>query len=137
MDRLKTGKTQAWATFLHNHREAVVAIDFFTVPTMTFKILYVFFIIHHKRRMILHFNAASHPNAEWVGQQLREAFPFERVPGYSISDRDSTVSREVAATVRSLGMEPVRTSYRSPWQNGLAERWSAVADARYSIMWSL
>ena len=68
-----------WLAFLQNHREAIVAFDFFTVPTVTFQLLYCFFVIEHGRRKILHFNVTRHPTAEWVVQQLREAFP-EAVP---------------------------------------------------------
>jgi len=116
-------RAQNWLTFLKNHRQSIAAMDFFTVPTATFKILYVFFVIHHGRRAILHFNVTLHPTSDWVKQQLREAFPFERAPKYLIFDRDSIFSREVVATIKSLGISPVRTSYRSPWQNGVAERW--------------
>jgi putative transposase len=64
-----------WRAFLANHREAIVAMDFFTVPTLGFKLLYGFFVIEHSRRHILHFNITSHPSSKWVVQQLREAFP--------------------------------------------------------------
>jgi hypothetical protein len=73
-----------WKAFLNNHREAIVAMDFFTVPTLTFDVLYCFFVIAHNRRRILHFNVTRHPTSEWVSQQLREAFPYDSVPGYLI-----------------------------------------------------
>ena len=117
------GKQQRWITFLHNHRDAIAAMDFFTVPTVTFSILYVFFVIHHGRRKILHWNVTDHPTAEWVTQQLREAFPFVEAPNYLIFDRDTIFDKQVVTTVRSFGIKAVRTSYRSPWPNGLAERW--------------
>ncbi len=85
--------------------------------------LYVFFIIHHKRRRIVHFGITSHPYAKWVVQQLREAFPFGTAPRYVILDRDGKYGDVVPNTLKSWGIEPVRTSYRSPWQNGIAERW--------------
>ena len=112
-----------WLIFLRNHREAIAAMDFFTIPTVTFRLLYCFFVISHDRRQILHFNVTRHPTSTWVIQQLREAFPFVADPRFLIFDRDSKFSFEVAAAVRSLEMKPVRTSIESPWQNGVAERW--------------
>jgi putative transposase len=113
-----------WLTFLRNHREAIAAMDFFTVPTVTFRLLYCFFVISHDRRRILHFNVVRHPTSTWIIQQLREAFPFQWAPKFLIFDRDSKFSLEVTAAVRSLGVSPVRTSFKSPWQNGVAERWT-------------
>ena len=113
-----------WLTFLRNHREAIAAMDFFTVPTVTFRLLYCFFVISHDRRRILHFNVLRHPTSTWIIQQLREAFPFQSAPKFLIFDRDSKFSLEVAAAVRSLGVSPVRTSFKSPWQNGVAEPWT-------------
>jgi putative transposase len=112
-----------WRAFLRNHREAIVAMDFFTVPTITFGVLYCFFIISHDRRRILHFNVTKHPTSRWIVQQLREAFPFESAPGFLIFDRDAKYGLEIPTAVRSLKMSPVRTSFESPWQNGVAERW--------------
>jgi hypothetical protein len=112
-----------WLAFLRNHREAIAAMDFFTVPTITFGVLYCFFVIRHDRRRILHFNVTKHPTSLWVVQQLREAFPFGSAPRFLILDRDAKYGLEVPATVRSLGISPVRTSFESPWQNGVAERW--------------
>jgi putative transposase len=76
---------QRWLIFLRNHREAIAAMDFFSAPTVTFKVLYVFFIIGHDRRRILHFNVTRHPTSFWIVQQLREAFPYERPPSFSSS----------------------------------------------------
>jgi len=114
---------QRWLAFLRNHREAIAAMDFFTVPTITFGVLYGFFVISHGRRRILHFNVTKHPTSRWVVQQLREAFPFELAPRFLIFDRDAKYGPEVPLAVRSLKMSPVRTSFESPWQNGVAERW--------------
>jgi putative transposase len=112
-----------WLAFLRNHREAIAAMDFFTVPTITFGMLYCFFVIGHERRRILHFNVTRHPTSLWTVQQLREAFPFGSVPRFLIFDRDGKYGIEVPAAVRSLSIKPVRTSFESPWQNGVAERW--------------
>lgn len=114
---------KGWLTFLRNHREAIAAMDFFTVPTVTFRLLYCFFVISHDRRHILHFNVTRHPTSAWVIQQLREAFPFQRGSRFLVFDRDSKFSIEVVAAVRSLNVLPIRTSIESPWQNGVAERW--------------
>ena len=112
-----------WLTFLRNHREAIAAMDFFTVPTVTFSLLYCFFVISHDRRRILHCNVTRHPTSLWIVQQLREAFPFDSAPRFLIFDRDAKYGLEVPAVVRSLNMRPVQTSFESPWQNGIAERW--------------
>jgi putative transposase len=112
-----------WLTLLRNHREAIAAMDFFTVPTLRFSVLYGFFVISHDRRQILHFNVTKHPTSLWIVQQLREAFPFESTPRFLIFDRDGKYGVEVPAVVRSLKIRPVRTSYQSPWQNGVAEHW--------------
>ena len=112
-----------WLAFLRNHREAIAAMDFFSVPTINFGVLYCFFVISHGRRRILHFNVTKHPTSLWVVQQLRESFPFELAPRFLIFDRDAKYGLEVPVAVRSLKMSPVRTSFESPWQNGIAERW--------------
>jgi putative transposase len=112
-----------WLAFLHNHRESIAAMDFFTVPTVTFRVLYCFFVIGHDHRRILYFNVTRHPTSQWVVQQLREAFPFQSVPRYLIFDHDAKYGMQVRVAVRSLGMNPIRTSFESPWQNGVAERW--------------
>lgn len=112
-----------WKAFLKNHREVIAAMDFFTVHTVTFGILYCFFLIGHDRRRILHFNVTHNPNSFWVLQQVREAFPFDPSHKYLIFDRDAKFGPDVAAMVKAIGMSPKRTSFRSPWQNGIAERW--------------
>jgi len=112
-----------WLSFLRNHREAIAAMDFFTVPTVTFGLLYCLFVISHDRRRILHFNVTSHPTSLWTVQQLRESFPFGSAPRFLIFDRDGKYGLEVPAAVRALTIRPVRTSFESPWQNGIAERW--------------
>jgi hypothetical protein len=112
-----------WLAFLQNHREVIVAFDFFTVPTVTFQLLYCFFVIEHARRKILHCNVTRHPTAEWVVQQLREAFPEAGPYRYVIFDRDSKFDGDVIAFLKATGLQPRQTSIQSPWQNGIAERW--------------
>ena len=76
--------TRRWAAFLSNHREAIAAMDFFTVPTLTFGVLYCFFVIAHNRRRILHCNVTRYPTSAWVSQQLREAFPYDSAPKFLV-----------------------------------------------------
>jgi len=116
-------RQQSWMTFLKNHRDVISAMDFFIVPTVRFNILFVFFIIDHNRRKIVHFNVTDHPFAEWVIQQLRNAFPFDSALKYLIMDRDQIFSSRVKGFLeQQLGVKPKVTSYKSPWQNGVAER---------------
>ena len=121
-----------WAAFLSNHREAIAAMDFFTVPTLTFGVLYCFFVIAHDRRRILHCNVTEHPTSAWVIQQLREAFPYDSAPGYLIFDRGTQFNEEVIDMMKDFGIQPKRTSFRSPWQNGVAERW--VGNCRRDLL---
>jgi Integrase core domain. len=95
-----------------------------TVPAATFKLLYCFFVIEHGRRKIPHFNVTRHPTAEWVVQQLREAFPEAGPYRYVILDRDAKFDSSVLQFLEAAELEPKRTSIRSPWQNGIAERWA-------------
>jgi transposase InsO family protein len=115
---------QRWLTFLRNHREAIAAMDFFTVPTLTFGVLYGFFVIAHDRRRILHCNVTRSPEAVWVALQLRQTWEEGEEPQrFLLFDRDSKFGVDVASTVKAMGCQPVRTGFRSPWQNGVAERW--------------
>jgi len=114
---------QRWRTFLHNHREVIAAVDFFAVPTVTFGLLYCFFIIAHDRRRILHFNVTRHPTSIWTAQQLRDAFPYADVSRFVVFDHDAKYGLEVPATIRAMSISPLRSSIACPWQNGVAERW--------------
>jgi putative transposase len=115
--------SQNWLAFLSNHRELLVAFDFFTVPSLTFKLLYYFLVIEHGRRKVLHCNVTAHPTSEWIVQQLRETFPEADPYRYVLFDHDSKFNGEVTSLLRSTGLEPKRTSIQAPWQNGVAERW--------------
>ena len=112
-----------WTAFLRNHRDVIAAMDFFTVPTLTFRVLYCFFVIEHGRRRILHLNVTDHLAGQWIVQQLREAFPEACPYRYAILDRDGKFDQEVADLLTASGMKPKRISPASPWQNGVAERW--------------
>jgi transposase InsO family protein len=115
---------QRWLTFLRNHREAIAAMDFFTVPTLTFGVLYCFFVIAHDRRRILCFKVTRNPTAFWIVQQRREAWPYAPVHRFLLFDRDAKFGSDVVAFAKEIGSCcPVRTAFRSPWQNGVAERW--------------
>ena len=96
-----------WKTFLENHLKSVVSIDFFTVPTVRFQILYVFLVLAHDRRRILHFGVTAHPTAEWTAQQLREAFPWDSAPRFLLRDRDRIFGCDFTKQVEELGMEEV------------------------------
>ena len=107
---------------------SIAAMDFFTVPTLTFGVLYCFFIIGHDRRRILHFNVTRDPTSPWIVQQLREAFPYDSAPRFLLLDHDAKYGLEVPASIRSLKMTPVRTSIQSPWQV-LPEGWYLTASS--------
>jgi len=100
----------------------LVSIDFFTVPTATFRVLYVFIVLRHDRRKIVHFNVTEHPTAQWTAQQIVEAFPFDTAPSYLLRDRDCIYGETVQRRIESLGIEAVVTAPRSPWQNPFVER---------------
>ncbi len=120
---VKPDQVRRWLAFLHNHRDAIAAMDFFTVPTASLRLLYGFLVIDHDRRHILHFNATYNPTAAWVIQQLREAFPYDTAPKSLMLDHDAILSPGVVRFIKAMGTTPRRISYRSPWQNPVAERW--------------
>ena len=114
--------SQTWRAFLKNHMTNTVSIDFFTVPTVTFRILFVIIILKNNRRKVIHFNTTEHPTAQWTAQQIVEAFPWDTVPKYLIRDRDSIYGNYFRQRVRNMGIKEVLTAPRSPWQNPYAER---------------
>ncbi len=124
MRRPHQGKppSQTWKTFLRDHAGMLAAMDFFVVPTVAFRLLYVFVILRHDRRRVVHFNITTAPTAAWVTRQLREAFPFETAPLYLIRDRDGIYGEEVQRCLAGLRIEEVVTAPRSPWQNPFCER---------------
>ena len=122
MVRQQKPPSQTWRTFLENHADCIAGIDFFTVPTATFRILFMFIVLCHDRRHIVHFNVTAHPTARWTAQQLVEAFPFESAPRYLLRDRDAIYGEKVRRRIRSIGVEEVITAPRSPWQNPYVER---------------
>ncbi|MEO8876401.1 MAG: integrase core domain-containing protein [Polyangiaceae bacterium] len=115
--------SQTWTTFVRNHLPGTLAIDFLTVPTATFGVLYVFFVLSLERRRILHVNVTAHPFAAWAAQQMVEAFGIDVVADRLVRDRDAIFGAVFDARVHAMGIRQFRISPRSPWQNGFAERW--------------
>jgi putative transposase len=111
-----------WKTFLKNHGQDLVALDFFTVPTATFRVLFVLVILVHERRRVIHFNITEHPSAAWTAQQVIEAFPWDDAPRYLLRDRDRIYGTDFRRRVRNMGIKEVLIAPRSPWQNPYVER---------------
>jgi putative transposase len=114
--------SQTWRTFLTNHLSVMVSMDFFTVSTLTGRLLFVFVVLSHDRRRIVHFNCTEHPTSTWTAQQLVEAFPEDTAPRWLLRDRDSIYGDEVRRRVASLGITEVISSPLSPWQSPYVER---------------
>jgi transposase InsO family protein len=114
--------SQTWRSFLNNHVREVAAMDFFIVPTATFRVLYVFVVMAHHRRRVVHFNVTDSPTAAWTAQQIRNAFPEELVPKYLLRDRDGIYGAEVVECIHNMGIEQKRIAPHSPWQNPFVER---------------
>ena len=122
MVRQRKPPSQTWRAFLQNHIDSLVSIDFFTVPTIRFQILYVFLVLAHDRRRILHFGVTAHPTAEWTVQQLRDAFPWGSAPRYLLRDRDRIFGRDFVDQVKAMGIRQVLSAPRCPWQRAYVER---------------
>jgi transposase InsO family protein len=122
MPRRTKPPSQTWRAFLDNHVGDLVSMDFFTVPTATFRVLFVLIILAHHRRRIVHFNVTDHPTAEWTGQQIVEAFCEGKSPRFMIRDRDGVYGLMFRERVKGLGIEEVVIAPRSPWQSPYVER---------------
>ncbi len=122
MTRGRKPPSQTWRNFLKNHVGQIAAIDFFTAPTVTFRVLFCFIVLSHDRRRVIHFNVTEHPTAEWAARQIVEAFPYDEAPRFLLRDRDSIYGEYFRRRVKHMGIEEVITAYRSPWQNPYAER---------------
>ena len=120
--RKKGTPSPSWKTFLSNEVKAIAGIDFFTVPTATFRVLYVFVVLMHGRRRVVHFNVTEHPTARWTAQQIVEAFPWDSAPRHLIRDNDGIYGAEFCARLERMDITETRTAYRSPWQNPYCER---------------
>jgi putative transposase len=114
--------SQTWRTFLNNHASQLVSTDFFVVPTVTFRALFVFIVLAHERRRVIHLNVTAHPTSEWTARQIAEAFPWDRAPRYLLHDRDSIYAGRFPDQVREMGIREVLTAPRSPWQSPYVER---------------
>jgi putative transposase len=126
--------SQTWRTFLNNHVQNMVSVDFFTVPTVRFQILYVFLVLAHDRRRIVHFGVTAHPTAEWTAQQMREAFPWDSAPRYLLRDRDKIFGKAFVDQVKAQGIKQVLSAPRSPWQRLMSNGSSARSAANVWIM---
>ena len=124
--------SQTWGTFIRAHAVGTIAIDFFTVPTVTFGVLYAFFVLSLERRRVLHVNVTAHPTAEWAAQQVVEAVGPDEGFARLVRDRDKIFGAAFDRRVQNLGLTQLRIAPRSPWQNGFAERW--VGTARREII---
>jgi transposase InsO family protein len=122
MVRHRKPPSQSWRTFLTNHAKDIVSVDFFTIPTASFRVLFVFLVLTNERRRIVHFNVTDSPSAIWTGQQIVEAFPWDTAPKYLLRDRDGTYGERFVHRIESLGIKHVLISARSPWQNPYVER---------------
>jgi len=114
--------SQTWRTFLDNHVSQLASVDFFTVHTVWFEILFVFIVLAHDRRRVVHFNVTAHPTAEWTAQQMLEAFPFDTAPKYLLRDRDRIYGQEFRDQVAVMNINEVLSAPRSPWQRAYVER---------------
>jgi transposase InsO family protein len=118
----RSSPSQTWRTFLTNHVRDLVSIDFFTVSTARLRVLFVFVVLAHDRRRVLHFNVTEHPTAAWTAQQIIDAFPEDSAPSYLLRDRDSVYGHVFRQRVKGMGVGEVLTTPQSPWQNPFAER---------------
>ncbi len=124
----------SWRAFLRNQVTGIVALDFFTVPTVGFKVRFVLIVLVHDRRRVLHFNVTEHPTAQWTAQQLLAAVPGENAPRYLLRDRDAVCGKWFQARVARLGIAEVRTARRRPWQHPYAERLPEASGGSVWIM---
>ena len=118
MVRHRTPPSHTWRSFLDNHANDLVSLDFFTLPTATFRVLFVFIVLRHDRRRIVHFNVTEHPSAEWTAQQMVDAFPWDTAPRYLVRDRDQTYGAYFDTRVDGLGIEQVCLLFIHPPAHG-------------------
>jgi len=114
--------SQSWKTFLTNHVEELVSADFFVVPTTTFRLLFVFLVLSHERRRVLHYGVTAHPTSEWTAQQLRHAFPWDTASRFLLRDPDACYGADFRETAAALNIEEILSAPRPPWQNAYVER---------------
>ena len=122
MVRRRPPPSQTWRTFLTNHIGQLVSVDFFVVPTLTFRVLFVFVVLAHDRRQILHVNVTGYPTAAWTAQQIRNAVPWDTAPRFLLRDRDGTSGHNFRACLEAMEIDEVLTAPQSPWQNPYVDR---------------
>src|SRR5262245_36454487 len=122
MAKRRPGPGQTWKTFLRNHAVSIGAMDFLVVPTINFRLLSVLVILRHERRRLISLSVTDHPTAEWIAQQITEAFPWDETPTGLIRDRDARYGHAVRRRLSGMGIRAHPIAPRSPWQNGHAER---------------
>src|SRR5262249_10251320 len=122
MLRPRRPPSQAWRTFLKNHASDLIALDFFTVPTATFRVLFVLVMLTPSRRRLVHFNVTEHPIADWTARQLLEAAAVGNPPRYLIRDRDQVYGERFSRQAKTLEIRETLIAPSSPWQNAYAER---------------
>ena len=122
MVRRRKPPSQTWKSFLKNHIADIAAIDFFIVPTVRNRILFVFLVLAHERRRVIHFAITTNPTAEWTAQQIVNAFPWDEAPRFLLRDRDAIYGASFKRRIKNMGIEQVVTAARSPWQNLYVER---------------
>jgi putative transposase len=122
MVRPRRPSSQTWKTFLKNHMHDLVSTDFFVVPTATFRLLFVFLVLSHERRRVVHYAVTAHPTAEWTAQQLVSAFPWSTDTRYLLRDRDGSYGGAFSQSAEVIGIKEILTAPRSPWQNAYVER---------------
>ena len=122
MHRTSPRPSPTWRAFLTAQARDIVAIDFFVVPTLTFRLLVVFVVLRHDRRELLHLHVTDHPTADWTARQILQTFPKETAPRYMLRDRDTIYGESFIRCIASMGIREVRMAPRAPWQNAFVER---------------
>ena len=122
LSKRRTPPSQTWRTFLANHVRDLVSIDFFAVPTVGLRVLFVLIVLAHHRRRVVHFDVTEHPTAHWTAQQIVDAFPDDTAPSYLLRDRDQAHGEQFRHRVKGMRIDEVLTAPHSPWQNPFAER---------------
>jgi transposase InsO family protein len=122
LPKRRSPPSQTWRTFLTNHVHDLVSLDFFTVPTVRLRVLFVLVVLAHHRRRVVHFNVTEHPTAHWTAQQIVDAYLDDSAPSYLLRDRDSIYGHAFRKRVKGLGINEVQTAPHRPWQNPFAER---------------
>jgi transposase InsO family protein len=122
LPRRRGPPSQGWKTFLRNNADGIASIDFLVVPTIDFRLLYVLVVLGHLRRQILLVSVTAHPTADWIAQQMRNAFPWDSTPRYLVRDNDRKFGDLFKQSVQRLGIRDRPITPHAPWQNGYVER---------------